>query len=61
MLFMRETEMFAIAGIVVRPQLHIARPKNKIDIVVGLHEYGSTHCIGNEQDKGKRGALAGCH
>jgi hypothetical protein len=61
MLFMRETELFAIARIVVRPQLHIARPKNKIDIVVGLHEYGNTHCIGNEQDNGKSSALADWH
>ncbi len=39
MLFMREAEMFAIAGIVVRRQLHGARPENEIGVVVGLHEY----------------------
>lgn len=61
MLFMRETEMSAIAGIVVRPQLHIARSKNKINIGVGLQKHGSTHCIGNEHHGGKSSALAGWH
>ncbi len=38
MLFVREIEMFAIAGIAVRRQLRGTRPENEIGVVMGLHE-----------------------